>query len=226
MTVVSLITTAIIAISFPILKEYKFRKFEKTARAAFKNEDFHTSLLTSLTAHLALPQDLSILRILVNSARKLSHPRFMEWAQTLENHPSATVDDRLIYCRACIEKADWDEAERLLANIPNDDSTDEEYCYPCQVYLADKELGEMKAFDIAYKFLQEKSDSLKISEFFWDLAYAQKNFSGEGLKNLEAGQIQREKFPVLPRDDCSGSALFQNKKNIGLINYGKVDSPL
>ena len=190
LTVVSLIAAAIIVISFPILKEYKFRKFEKTARAAFKNEDFHTSLLTSLTAHLAIPQDLGILRILVNSAKKLSHPRFMEWAQTLENHPSATVDDRLIYCRACIEKADWDEAERLLANIPNDDSTDEEYCYLlCQVYLADEELGEMKAFDIAYKFLQEKSDSLKISEFFWDLCLRseQNFFYEEGLKNLKAG---------------------------------------
>jgi len=189
-TVVFLITAAIIAISFPILKEYKFRKFEKTARAAFKNDDFHTSLLTSLTAHLAIPKDLGILRILVNSARKLSHPRFLEWAQTLENHPSATVDDRLIYCRACIEKADWEEAARLLFTIQTDNSGHEEYAYLlCQVYLADEELGELKAFETAYNFLQEKPDSLKLREFFWNLCLRsdQNFFYEEGLKDLEAG---------------------------------------
>ena len=39
-------------LGYPLLREYKFRRFEKTAKAALENGDNYTALATAQTAHL------------------------------------------------------------------------------------------------------------------------------------------------------------------------------
>ena len=62
-------------LGYPLLREYKFRRFEKTAKAALENGDNYTALLTAQTAHLLQPENLSALKTLVKAAQLSNHPK-------------------------------------------------------------------------------------------------------------------------------------------------------
>ena len=74
---------------YPLLKEYKFKRFEKTARSALQNGDLQTALLTSQAAYIIKPASYSNLKTLVLSAEELKHPDLMRWRKALANHQQA-----------------------------------------------------------------------------------------------------------------------------------------
>jgi len=173
--------------TFPVLKEYKFGKYKRTARAALRGEDYSTALLTSLTAYLSEPKEVEMLRILVKSASELSHPRTREWAVKLFQHPRANQADLALVIKSYVSLKDYQEARSLLSKIPENMRDSEEIVLlRCVTHLQNDELGEMRSFDTASSHLKNNPESIKVSEFFWDLCLnsSQAYFYQEGLKSL------------------------------------------
>lgn len=157
-------------LGYPILKDIKIHRLTKAANSAFEAEEYRTALLTSQSAHLMKPEDIGILRKLVETAIILKHPRTLDWSQALANHKEANTEDRLSYARHCILLGENEMAFDWLENQSFTQDISEEVTYlQCLLRTEREEEGKFEAFQIAKAYLDRHPDSQKIGDFFWDL---------------------------------------------------------
>ena len=157
-------------LGYPALKDLKIQRLTKTAHAAFDSKDYRTALLTSQSAHLMRPEDIEILRKLVETASILRHPRTLEWNKALANHKEANTEDRLSYARICVLLGENEMAIAWLEDQSFTQDISEEITYlQCLLRTEREEEGKLEAFRIAKAYLDRHPDSQKIGNFFWDL---------------------------------------------------------
>ncbi len=157
-------------LAYPLLRELKGEKFERTSIAAFKQQDFKTALLTAQAARLIRKDNLEVLQTLVSSAQKLSHPKLLFWQRELAEHPSCHLQDRVNYLRALLAKGLMEDASRWVGKDPGRFRTEEEWVV-CRslVSLRQDDEGMLEAYSRCREFLRQHPDSLLVSELFWDL---------------------------------------------------------
>lgn len=174
-------------IGYPILKDLKAHRLIKTANAAFEAKEYRTAFLTSQRAHLMNPDDIEILRKLVETASILRHPRTIEWSLNLTNHKQADAEDRLSYVRQCMSFGENDKAIAWLERQPLRQNVSEEITYLQCLSRANREgEGKLEAFEIAKAYLDKNPDSQKIQNFLWDICLQseQTYLFNQGLENL------------------------------------------
>ena len=214
--VIGISGTIFVILSLPLLKELKFHRFEKTARSAFQNEDYSTALLTSKTCYLIKPESIEPLKILVNSAEKLQHPRLKEWSQKLAEHENSSKKDKIAWIERCISSRDIDSASLAIKTFANTFPEDEYTIYfSC---LLEKSKGDeqaiYRAFTLAEENLDKFPNSEKIHSIFWDICINsdQVYLLEQGLKSLkEKARLQNAlgklatrrllQIPNLPDED-------------------------
>ena len=157
-------------IGYPMLKEVKAYRLNKTAKAALEAKDYRTAFLTSQSSNLLKPGEAEVLRRLVKTAIILRHPRTMEWVLELANHPEATAEDKLSYPRNCIILGENELAITWMEEQSSLDEASEEMTYlECLARARREAQGEFEAFRIAKSFLAANPGSSRIRDFLWDL---------------------------------------------------------
>ena len=159
-------------LGYPLLKEYKFERFKKTARAALDNGDLHTSLLTSQAAHLLKPSSFAALEILVDVAGLSKHPRLFAWQSSLANHPEADFEDRTNYFKHALQIGRVSEAEDWFNNISDRLPEKESVLFECLLLSRLDDEGKFNAYRLASEYLKEHPFSSPLCEFKWDLCMA------------------------------------------------------
>jgi len=176
-------------IGYPLLKEYKANRFAKTASTALQNEEYSTALLTAQSAHLMKEGDVEILRYLVQSAKALMHPRYLEWCLKLANHQQATNEDKLGYLRACVATGQNREARNWLRIQQWNRSSSEELIYlRCILLSRMDEEGKFLAYELAKGSLGQFTNSIQLSSFLWDMCLnsGQVYLVEEGISHLRS----------------------------------------
>lgn len=159
----------------------------KTANAAFEAKEYRTAFLTSQRAHLMNPEDIEILRKLVETATILKHPRTIEWSLKLTNHKEADSEDRLSYVRQCMLFGENEKAIAWFEQGPLMEDASEEITYLQCVSRANREgQGKLEAFQIATAYLDKNPDSQKIGDFLWDMCLQSEELYlfNQGLEHL------------------------------------------
>jgi len=157
-------------IGYPLLKKYKAEKFAKTALSALENKEYSTALLTAQSAHLMQEGDIEILRSLVQAAKALMHPRYLEWSLKLASHELATQEDKLNYLRNCVFLGKNREAENWLnVNQWTESNLEELIFLRCVLLSRTDEEGKFRAFDLAQNSVNRYPKSLQLHSFLWDL---------------------------------------------------------
>ena len=157
-------------LGYPLLKEYKFKRFEKTARSALKNGDLQTSLLTSQAAYIIKPASLLNLKTLVQSAEELNHPSLMRWHKALANHPQSEMEDRSKYLQGMLRRGQLSDAQNWLSEDTGSLPEKERTYFQCLVFAQNGEEGKYDAFRLASNFLERHPFDSPLSEFIWDLS--------------------------------------------------------
>ena len=157
-------------LGYPLLKEYKFKRFEKTARSALKNGDLQTSLLTSQAAYIIKPASLLNLKTLVQSAEELNHPSLMRWHKALANHPQSEMEDRSKYLQGMLRRGQLSDAQNWLSEDTGSLPEKERTYFQCLVFAQNGEEGKYDAFRLASDFLERHPFDSPLSEFIWDLS--------------------------------------------------------
>ena len=157
-------------LGYPLLKEYKFKRFEKTARSALKNGDLQTSLLTSQAAYIIKPASLLNLKTLVQSAEELNHPSLMRWHKALANHPQSEMEDRSKYLQGMLRRRQLSDAQNWLSEDTGSLPEKERTYFQCLVFAQNGEEGKYDAFRLASNFLERHPFDSPLSEFIWDLS--------------------------------------------------------
>ncbi len=168
--VLVLIGVPSVYIGYPLLKEYKFKRFEKTARSALQNGDLQTSLLTSQAAYIINPANLSNLKILVQSAEELNHPHLMRWLKALANHPHSEKEGRSKYLQGILRWGQLSDAQNWLSEIAGSLLEKERTYFQCLIFAQNGEEGKYEAFRLASDFLEQHPFDSPLSEFIWDLS--------------------------------------------------------
>ncbi len=211
-----LLLSLVALLSVPLLKEFKFHRFQKTATSAFASGDFTTSLLTAQTCFLIKPEDVESLKIMVDSARELKHPRFFEWTKKLALHQSSEKEEITNWIELSLERSDLNSAKEATNHLRENFPDDEDHAYfSCILERSEgDEQASLRAFTLASGFLQNHPSSEKILTFFWDLCInsQQVYFFEQGLNSLKEyanGQDRLAKLalrrllqiPNLPKTD-------------------------
>jgi len=157
-------------LGYPLLKEYKFKRFEKTARSALKNGDLQTALLTSQAAYIIKPASLLNLKTLVQSAEELNHPSLMRWHKALANHPQSEMEDRSKYLQGMLRRGQLSDAQNWLSEDTGSLPEKERTYFQCLVFAQNGEEGKYDAFRLASDFLERHPFDSPLSEFIWDLS--------------------------------------------------------
>jgi hypothetical protein len=168
--VLVLIGVPSVYLGYPLLKEYKFKRFEKTARSALQNGDLQTSLLTSQAAYIINPANLSNLKILVQSAEELNHPHLMRWLKALASHPHSEKEDRSKYLQGILSWGQLSDAQNWLSEIAGSLLEKERTYLQCLIFAQNGEEGKYEAFRLASDFLEQHPFDSPLSEFIWDLS--------------------------------------------------------
>ena len=168
--VLVLIGVPSVYLGYPLLKEYKFKRFEKTARSALQNGDLQTSLLTSQAAYIINPANLSNLKILVQSAEELNHPHLMRWLKALANHPHSEKEGRSKYLQGILRWGQLSDAQNWLSEIAGSLLEKERTYFQCLIFAQNGEEGKYEAFRLASEFLAQHPFDSPLSEFIWDLS--------------------------------------------------------
>ena len=155
---------------YPLLKEYKFKRFEKTARSALQNGDLQTALLTSQAAYIIKPASYSNLKTLVLSAEELKHPDLMRWRKALANHQQAGMDDRSEYLLGMLDRRQLNDAQIWLTEGTGTFAEKERTYFQCLVFAQNGEEGKYDAFRLASEYLERHPFDSPLSEFIWDLS--------------------------------------------------------
>ena len=154
---------------YPLLKEYKFHRFNKTARAALHNGDTYTALLTAQAAHLLQPENLSALKTLIETAEESKHPRLFTWQRILAHHPDANFTDRSVYLKSALQNGNLAESKDWFEKISGTIPEIERIYFQCLILSKQGDEGRFNAYRLAYDFLQKHPFSSPLSEFYWDL---------------------------------------------------------
>jgi tetratricopeptide (TPR) repeat protein len=185
---VSILGTILVMVSFPLLKELKFHRFEKTSRTAFQNGDYSTALLTAQTCYIIKPDKIESLKRLVSAAEKLKHPRLWEWGKKLSEHPYSSKNNKVEWIERCINSRDFDSAKEALKTLseafPNDENTIYFSCL-LEKYKQD-ERATFRAFTMAQEYLNDFPESERILTFYWDISLSsdQTYLFEQGLESL------------------------------------------
>jgi len=173
-------------LGYPMLKEYKVYRFQKTARAALENNETNTALQTSLVAEIIEPGNLSNLRVLVKTAVRLSHPRLVEWRRAVAAHPHSNRKEREEYLKLLLSLGAQGEAEQWYNALPQAIEKEESIYIQCLILAEKEEEGIAQAFSLANDYLQENPTASPLCEFFWDLCLRSQQifFWEEGLKQM------------------------------------------
>jgi hypothetical protein len=173
-------------LGYPMLKEYKVYRFQKTARAALENNETNTALQTSLVAEIIEPGNLSNLRVLVKTAVRLSHPRLVEWRKAVAEHPHSNPKEREEYLKLLLSLGARGEAEQWYNGLPQAIKKKERIYLQCLILAEKEEEGIAQAFSLANDYLQENPTASPLCEFFWDLCLRSQQifFWEEGLKQM------------------------------------------
>ena len=155
---------------YPKLKEYKFYKFKKTARAALQSDDMQTALLTSQTAYLLNREDLSNLETLVQAAKKLRHPRYLEWLNFLSNHPQSSIEVRSDYLTALVKNKRLDDATTWLTKLSPDLKEKDRIYYECLILAHQGDELKYAAIQKGLDYLSQNPGISPVSELIWDLS--------------------------------------------------------
>lgn len=175
-------------LGYPLLREYKFHRFEKTANAALENGDTYTALLTAQTAHLLKPENLSALKTLVKTAQISNHPRLFSWQQILANHPEASFEERSSYLKKALEFRNFTEVDDWFRKISPELSEKEKVFFQCLILARGDDEAKFNAYRLASEFLEKHPYSSPICEFFWDLCIQinQSYLLKEAVTNMKA----------------------------------------
>lgn len=157
-------------IGFPLLKEYKFHRFEKTAKIAFENGELHTALLTSQAAHLLNPNSFSALKTLVKCAERSKHPKLLTWQHLLSNLPEAGFTERASYLKNALLADRIIETQEWLNQVSKNISEKEIVYFQCLIWARQDDEAKFNAYQLASTFLRENPLSSPVSELFWDLS--------------------------------------------------------
>ena len=157
-------------LGYPLLKEYKFKRFEKTARSALQNGDLQTALLTSQAAYIIKPASYSNLKTLVQSAEELKHPHLMRWRQALANHQQAGMEDRSEYLLGMLSRRQLGDANNWLIESTGTLAEKERTYFQCLIFAQNGEEGKYQAFRLASDYLERHPFDSPLSEFIWDLS--------------------------------------------------------
>ncbi len=168
------------------MREYKFHRFNKTAKAALKNGDTYTALLTAQTAHLLQPEDLSALQTLVTAAEISEHPKLFSWQGILANHPDANFTNRSDYLNSALQRGNLTDAKDWYDKFSSNIEEKEQIFFQCLILARQGDEAQFEAYQLADNFLQENPYSSPICEFFWDfcLQSNQNYLFEEALKDL------------------------------------------
>ena len=173
---------------YPKLKEYKFYKFKKTAHAALQSDDLQTALLTSQAAYLLNREDLLNLKTLVQSAKKLKHPRYLEWLESLVNHPQVSVEDRSDYLTALVQNKWLDDASTWLAKLSPELKEHDRIYYECLILAHQGDELKYSAIQKGLEYLSQNPGISPMSELIWDLSLQSQQiyFYEEAVKQMTA----------------------------------------
>ena len=105
-------------IGYPLLREYKFHRFHKTAKIALAQNDTYTAILTAQTAHLLQPENLQSLKTLVETAKASRHPKLYIWQRILADHPEANFTERSEFLKLTLEQGNLAEAKEWVKQLP------------------------------------------------------------------------------------------------------------
>ena len=208
-------------VGYPMLKDLKTYRLTKTADAAFASGDYRTALLTNKSAHLMNPEDIGILRKLVESAAELKHPRTIDWSLELSDHKEATPEDRLSYARNCALMGKNELAIAWMDKQDFSQDSSEEITYLQCILRSKREgEGELEAFRIAQAYLKRNPNSQRIRDFLWDLCLLSKQpyvvrQGVEHLKQTALGKGERAKqasrrllmLPSVPAEERKALAI-------------------
>jgi tetratricopeptide (TPR) repeat protein len=211
------LATPLFLFGYPMLKEYKVHRFQKTARAALENNETYTALQTSLAAELALPGDLANLRILVKAAAQSNHPRLIEWRRKLANHAYSSPEEREDYLKLLLSLGAQGEAEQWFRSLPQAIEKQESIYLQCLILAQNEEEGIAQAFSLVNDFLQENPTATPLCEFFWDLCIRSQQvfFWEEGLRQMRQAAEMDGKH-------ARGAIRRLLKMKIGTIDERKV----
>ena len=173
---------------YPKLKEYKFYKFKKTAHAALQSDDLQTALLTSQAAYLLNAEDLSNLETLVQAAKELRHPRYLEWLKSLSNHPQASVELRSDYLTALVQNRWLDDASIWLAKLSPELNDHDRVYYECLILAHQGDELRYSAIQKGLEYLSQNPGITPMSELIWDLSLQSRQiyFYEEAIKQMTA----------------------------------------
>jgi hypothetical protein len=155
-------------VGYPLLREYKFHRFNKTAKAALKNGDTYTALLTAQTAHLLQPGDLSAIQTLVTAAEISEHPKLFYWQRILANHPDANFTNRSVFLNSALQRGNLTDAKDWYNKLSPSIEEKEQIFFQCLILAKQGDEAQFEAYQLADNFLQKNPYTSPICEFFWD----------------------------------------------------------
>lgn len=171
---------------YPKLKEYKFYKFKKTAHAALQSDDLQTALLTSQAAYLLNREDFSNLDTLVQVAKKLRHPKYLEWLKSLSDHPQASIEVHSDYLTALVQNKSLDDASTWLTKLSPELNDHDRIYYKCLIWAQQGDELKYSAIQQGLEYLSQNPGISPMSELIWDLSLQSQQiyFYEEAVKQM------------------------------------------
>jgi hypothetical protein len=175
-------------IGYPLLREYKFQRFHKTAKAALAKDDTYTALLTAQTAHLLQPENLHALKTLVEAANVSKHHKLYIWQRILADHPEANFTERSDFLKSTLKQRNLAEAKEWVKQLPSTIPNKEKVYFQCLTLAVQDDDARFNAYLLADDFLQKNPFSSPICEFSWDLCLQsnQKYLFEEAVKEMRS----------------------------------------
>lgn len=175
-------------IGYPLLREYKFHRFHKTARTALTQDDTYTAILTAQTAHLLQPENLQSLKTLVEAAKASRHPKLYIWQRILADHPEANFTERSEFLKLTLDQGNLAEAKEWVKQLPSTIPPKDKVYFQCLTLAVQDDATRFNAYLLADDFLQKNPFSSPICEFSWDLCLQsnQKYLFEEAVKEMRS----------------------------------------
>lgn len=151
---------------YQFARNWRVKKFEKTAHAAWANGDQFTAWQTIHAAHLMKPGDIDILRFHCEVASGMNHPKAIEWLRDLQKMKGCTLVDRENFASVAVlqKKSEW--LEDALEQCPDPIGLQ---VYQLFLAISRGPTARPEAYELAKRLLPIEPPLIEVHKVYWDV---------------------------------------------------------